>query len=1321
MKNPAAVQIYLLGQPIIESEGTPIALETRKAVALLARLAADRREHGRSSLVALLWPESDESHGRGALRRTLHAITKNLPVKSLIVEHDTIGLGGVETVWTDVDELTDAHRRVIEQVSGGVDSDGGENIQLLRNAVELYRGDFLSGFALKDCVEFDDWRYFFSEELRRKYIGCLSALISLLRGVAEYEGALGYATRWLALDNLDEAPQRETMELYSLLGNRAAAVRQFEMYRTAIDSEIGEEPSKDMMELSRRIRTDEFPADIPETHSHAIERSLLKDEITARVDLHPGTLLAVRLRGDNGQNSSDALFMSSLYGLALRYGGRIDRYVGNTVLIVFGRTATAENAPELAIRAAIDMRGIAERFDMPMTCAISSGVINTPISNDYSIMWRPLGGPAVNEVLKMAAARKEPGIFVSETIFRTTRHAAAYSHVSRSGKQANIYNLVSLLDTPAKTRGIDGRRASLIGRARELATLRTALLDVTEGHGRIVTMEGTAGVGKSRLVAEAAGALDSSEEIIVLEGRCLDLGVAAGYWPLIDMFRHLIGIRPEETDADRTKNISLYIQKAARSHPEILIDPVEITHFISLLLSTTGLPVDNQNIGLEDPERVRYGVFSAVRQLFFGIAQNKTLILLFEDLHWADALSLDFISFLIDSFGEDEAYKAPFLGLICLYRPEQDHRCRHLSDIAHRKFPRGHTHIALKELSRDESLRLIKSLLGTDDVPQELPEGIFERTQGNPFFIEEFVRGFVETGVIDDEKSTIDVDSGGGAVPAGVERVIRGTTDRLPDSLQIVLRGASVIGRVFDDTVLAGVIEDPDGLKESLGALEDRGLIYEERSVPRREYSFRHVLTRDAIYAGIPTEEKISLHRRAAETIERVFDERLDPFLERLAYHYECAGDEGAAVQYLHAAGQKAVRASDNVAAQILLERALVLVRGWRRGASRANIELALLVTLGIPVTATTGYGSLEARRVFQRANDLFSADDRSADVFAATYGLWRYHVLRGDLPRAIELSDRLTEMAEDLKEESMHLEALRAAGCTLVHAGKYQEAEVALLKGIQAYSADRHRSNAYVYGHDPATTFYVYRAVNLWLLGFPDRAEATIDALHSLLTDSNHRLSVAYAWTMGAQVSQLTGRVDRVLAIAKKGLELAREGNLPMFRAFADTQYGWALAETGEVEAGIDLISTGLERWEAIGGGAYRAYMRGILADVHRRHGSVEVAAELLRYAERDMEEGGEKTFEAEIFRLQGEVAADCGDNALAENLLDKARQIAQGAGSLALELRVAISSVRVPVATDASELALSNLSEVYRRFSEGFDTADLLTAARLIGNIDP
>ncbi len=1206
------VRVHLLGSPTIERDGLRVKADTRKALALLAYLALERGSHGRASLIALLWPDADEVRGRAVLRRTLHTLTQLIPSGILIAEQDQVTLGEDPRLWIDAEEVQRVHRRCIGPAVECADCSA-----LLRVAAELCKEEFLAGFTLKDSVAFDDWQFFQAEAFRRIQQSLLEGLVACLTRTAEYDAAIEYASRWMVLDTLDEAPHLALMRVHALAGRRSAALRQYESCRGILLKEIGEEPSPRVKRLAQDIQSGAFPkpdADLRDAKKAPRDDGpLARTALWAGMDHRPVTLVALRLPGP-GQEEAATSFLGSLYGMALRFGGRIERHLGQTLLIVFGRGTARESVPEIAVRAAIEFRAAGLRHRVAVSAGLSSGV--SPLEPAAQADGSPsyLSGPAATEARRLASHAKPGEILVSESVFRSTRKAARYLSV-RDPEMPRCYRLGKLLEEPGKARGIEGMRGHLVGRTEELGKLRGALDDVLAGGRRVVTIVGEAGVGKSRLVAEGRRAAQATTESRWLEGRCLEIGVAASYWPFIDMLRHYLAWRPEDSDQRHIEGIEQAIRELTDRNLLPAWRAGETVRHLYLLLSATGSEGDGDGGGAEDPEAIRAGCFQAVRDLFVALARGAPLLLVFEDLHWADALTLDLIALLMDTVGEPGPGTAPALGVVCVYRPEQDHRCRHLPALAFEKCPDRYTEIRLRDLTPEESSELAGALLDDSELPEELTRIIVDRSQGNPFFLEEIVRSLIDARVLGRARGRWRMRSGPAAagVPESVESVILGTTDRLPEAVLRVLRAASVLGRIFDVSVLRGMTRDGESTEVHLRVLEDHGLIYEERTVPRREFSFRHVLTRDAVYAGIPEPARRELHQLAAAVILELVGERPEPYLERLAYHYERAGLQEQAVSYLHQAGRKAIRASDNRAAIELLERALALVRAWPSGPRRALSELEVLVTLGVPVTATTGYGSAETRKVYQRAVDLCAGAGRSELTFVSTYGLWRYHTLQGHLEQSLELAERLTELSRDLTDDTMHLEAQRALTVALMHAGRVREAQPGLEAGMAAYVPARHRGNAFIYGHDPATTFYCYRAVGLWLLGFPDQAAATIDRLCELMDGSTHRLSVSYVYSMGVQVFQLRGDVERVLGMSARGIALAAEGHLPMFGGFAHVMQGWARMMSGDSARGAGLIREGFTLWDAAGGGAFRLYLRSLAADVHRRCGNGVEAAGIL------------------------------------------------------------------------------------------------------------
>jgi DNA-binding SARP family transcriptional activator len=1308
------IRVRLLGPPTIERNGEPAKVETRKALALLAYLAVERRSHGRASLIALLWPETNEGRGRAVLRRTLHALSAALPAGLLLTDQDQIALSDDPRLRIDIDEVRDAHLRCVES--------GARCAKCplpLRATADLFRDDFLAGFTLKDSIAFDDWQFLQAEAFRRAHATLLERLVACLESIADYATAIEYASQWLALDNLDEAPHVALMRLHALAGKRTAALRQYENCKSVIRKEIGEEPSARVKRLAQEIQAGSFPE--PAREREKGDALPAKQPVAASPDQHPATLLALRMTEPETQEEAGTRFLSSLYGLVLRHGGRIERHIGQTILVVFGSGSTRESAPELAVRAAIEFRAAARRHGATIAAGINSGLIDVPRGADPKAAGELLSGPAMSEARRLAARAKGDEILVSESTFRNTRRAARYSHVRDPGEKARCYRLGALLDEPRKTRGIEGLGGRLVGRDEELARLRQALDDILRGEARLVTVIGEAGVGKSRLVAEghAAAQAAGEEGPLWLEGRCLDIGISAAYWPFIDILRQLFSWKPEDTDRRHAERIEKTVNDLQKKG---LLDPrraASTTRHLFLLLSATDPAAGGQDAGTADPDAIRAGIFEAVRDLVVALARSRPLVLVFEDLHWADALTLDLVSFLMDSLAPPASGAPPALGLLCVYRPQQEHRCRHIPTVAFGKCPDRYAEIVVHDLTPEKSAELVEALLATSELPESLTQAILERSQGNPFFLEEIVRSLIDTGVLYRARGHWRARASrvAGGVPENVESVIRGTTDRLPAEARRILRAASVLGRVFDSTVLKGMVEGAEALETQLRFLEDHDLIYEERTVPRREFSFRHVLTRDAVYAGIPEFQRRELHELAAGIILELFGDRPEPYLERLAYHYETARLEKEAVRYLHQAGRKAIRSNDNQAAIGLLERALALARGWPPGPEQAKAELEILVGLGVPVTATTGYGSGETLKVYQQASDLCTSKKPSAPVFAAAYGLWRYHTVRANIARSLELSERLVGLCRDLSDDTMQLEAQRALACSLTHAGRLKEAERVLEAGMAAYDPTRHRSNAFVYGHDPATTFYCYRALIFWLFGFPDRAASTIDRLWELMRDSSHRLSLTYTCSIGAQVFQLRGDVERVLSMSSRGVTLAAEGNLPIFGGFADVMQGWALMMRGDPALGVRRIQGGVERWEAASGGSFRPYLRSLLADAMWRSGDAPGAADLLQETSRDLEsENCERNFESEIYRLQGEIHLESGDSAQAEPLLRKAALTAEAAGAPSLQLRAALSLARFHALRGEPLIGRQLVQDAAAMIHEGHATADLCEATRLL-----
>src|SRR5262249_22066425 len=285
------------------------------------------------------------------------------------------------------------------------------------------------------------------------------------------------------------------------------------------------------------------------------------------------------------------------------------------------------------------------------------------------------------------------------------------------------------------------------------------------------------------------------------------------------------------------------------------------------------------------------------------------------------ASSLDLVSLLMESLT-----LAPVL-LVCAYRPDPDHRSRHLGAVGAHKCADRYTEIHLRELTPQQSRRLIASLLQIEDLPPPLAQLTLEKAQGNPFFVEEVVRPLIEAGAVyrDEHGWRARPELGDVAVPESIQGVILSRVDRLQEDTRRVLQSASVIGRVFRRRLLAHVTDRQDDLDRALWELEDRSLIYEGRVTPEPEYSFQHQLTQETVYRNLLRRQRQAFHRQVAEAIETLYADGLDELYEQLAYHYDRADDAARAVEYLVKAGQKAAAQFANREAIEHFDRALEL------------------------------------------------------------------------------------------------------------------------------------------------------------------------------------------------------------------------------------------------------------------------------------------------------------------------------------------------------------------------------------------------------------
>ncbi|MBI1928437.1 AAA family ATPase, partial [Candidatus Poribacteria bacterium] len=646
-----------------------------------------------------------------------------------------------------------------------------------------------------------------------------------------------------------------------------------------------------------------------------------------------------------------------LVNIVAGYEGSISGFRGDGLLALYGAPILHENDPERAILAAIDMRDAMRKRGLEITVGINTalmtvGEIQTALHKEYTAY-----GTEINLAARLQQAAKGGQIFVGSGTYRQTRYAFDFGRIENltlKGLGGGIvaYEVLGVKVHPEKVRGIEGLRARMIGREREFAELKEAADGWLAGSGQVVSIIGEAGIGKSRLVSElktyltsppapllqgegskesppslaGKGAGGLGQKPTVLEGRCVSIGQPISYWPFLDILRTYFGLREADTEAEIARKVTdgvrgLFQTSEVSKTSEVYAE--EFLPFIGRLMSIRFGNELDKRLDFATPDQIKHQTIMRLKDLFETLASrgrgipssiesrgkdSAPTMLILEDLHWADDLSLDLISLLMDSLATTP------LMLLCVYRPEQEHRVWQLSSLAGRKCLDRYTEITLKQLSSHESRRLVEELLTIDNLPESVKGMILRKSEGNPFFIEEVIRSLIDRDLVYREgdrwkarAEISDID-----VPDTIQSVVLSRVDRLQAEARYVLQCASVIGRLFKYRLLEHLAQHERDLDRHLSEFEARDLVYAERTVPELEYAFKHAFTQEATYQGILEQKRRAFHGQVAQGIERLYQERLEEYYEELAHHYSRSGDAEKAAEYLLKAGEQAKRSYAN-------------------------------------------------------------------------------------------------------------------------------------------------------------------------------------------------------------------------------------------------------------------------------------------------------------------------------------------------------------------------------------------------------------------------
>ena len=905
-----------------------------------------------------------------------------------------------------------------------------------------------------------------------------------------------------------------------------------------------------------------------------------------------------------------------------QFGGTVEKLIGETVMAVFGAPAAHEDDPERAVRAALSVRDLlTDQGEGPHArIAVATGEALVTLGASASER-EPI---AVGQVVKTAARLRHAApvdvVLVDGPTFRRTSDAIEYREaapiaVASTSEAISVWEAIRPLAGP----GVDlsRHRTPFVGRERELALLHERLeWAASERSPQLVTILGVPGIGKSRLVSQLQEAVARRDERVTWrQGRSLPYGDGVGFWALGEIVKAQAGILESDPPAKVERKLATAVRR-------VLEDPAEAHRIATHLGLLVGLGGDEATAA----DR-RSATFTAWRQFLEALADERPLVLVFEDLHWADAALLDFVDELLDRVSG-----VPLL-VLATTRPELLER---RPDWAGGK-PSALT-ISLPPLSESETRRLVATMLERPVLTSEVHGALLPRIGGNPLYAEQFCRMLAERGRLE-------------ALPETLHGIIAARLDGLAHAEKRLLQDAAVLGKVFWLGALEAVGRvsrtDAEALLSALARREFVQRVRRSSVAGDIEYAFVHQLLRDVAYSEITHTDRAECHRWAAEWIDSLG--RPEEHAELVAHHYlvaldytRAAGEDVAtlaqrATQALHRAGLRAIRLSANERAVEHFSGAITLVGQLPETDERSRTEAELQLQLGVALVAQRGLGAPEVEQAYIRATELMMGSAPAAEHFPAQVALSIYHGHRGDFGRSMRLVERLTELASQ-GDDSMRLQALHARWMNCLFGGQIDGAIAAADAGRAIYRPEVHHSLSYLYGnHDPCVCALALQALALALRGDSVRAVNQMHEAIDLGEALGHAATLAQPLTQLPWALQINGDAEATLRDAERALALERDIVHPQFFGVAHAMRGWALARLGNEEEGVAELERALAD-ELQASHIWAAMIGGLLAEVHLRRGRRDLACDLLVRMRTLTASMPAYFFEPELLRVEAE-----------------------------------------------------------------------------------
>ncbi len=981
--------------------------------------------------------------------------------------------------------------------------------------------------------------------------------------------------------------------------------------------------------------------------------------------------------------------------VARQHDAHVGSVLGEWMLFYFGYPRAQEDDARRAARAALEMSARMEqraaelaqkhKRRLDFRVGIHTGLVISQEGRGGAYGSLPsLMGTTPNRAVRLES-RAEPGsILVSEETSQLLRGHFAFEPVGSStgGSGRPAFRLLHEYKGPAT---LPSQAGLLYGREQELDYLQQRWWQVNAGTGQSILLTGEPGIGKSRLVHELIRQVRGTPHTM-LESRCVPEGRNSALYPVVDLLERLLGVsrdwRPEQTLSALEGLLSQHGFELEEAMPLFL-------GLLSVKAGTDRYPPPDVS-----PQMVKEQTLDALVGLFFEMARQQPLLLLVEDLHWADPTTLELLSHLVKEVSNAS------ICLVLTARPEFT-----------APWATAH-HLQLSRLDRKRVEEMVSGLTQKRPLPRELLEQLVNRTDGVPLFVEEMTRVVAEALPQRGETPSRSWTPSQLSIPTTLRDSLMARLDRLGPAKELA-QLASALGREFSYEVLKAISQREEPvLQQELKALVDADLMHRRRGARNPTYLFKHALIRDTAYESMLRPVRRQVHARIASTLEAHFPELVETRPDLLAMHHAQAGQKREAIGYAQKAGMAALVRSANPEAIAYVTEALSWLEAVEDERERAQLELGLNGILTPALMVTRGWADERIKALVDRSQQLVDFLGDSPQLVPTVWLLWLFHCSSAHHEQAWAQAKRLLAMAEQSGDSSLKIMALIALGNTALNEDRLKETQGYFEQVLALYDPAQHAKMAALLGLDGRATAAQCLSLVKWLQGYWDQAMAMIQAGNRWAEEARHSGSQGLLYLY--HLSLLQGRGDRqqTLALADAALELARRYGLVTQTMYFQMFRSWA---TRDVEG----LRTALAIPDSVGQDIGKTYYKSLLVELEWETGQHEPALRLAEELIRWGRSSGETYMISQLLRLKGLCLKARGERKAAEASLREAIDVARKQGAKMLELKAAISLSELLKEQGQGAEARQYLAPLLQWFTEGLDMPDILRARALVAEL--